>query len=140
VNNQGVTIERCAGDAVKPALYPVTPTSCLTFTSPGSYNIAFSAQLWRTQGGDESVVSIWLRKNGVDVPESRTDVTLQSNSLKLVAAWNFFAPVECSTDCDQYQVMWSYSDPHANIWWEPETTNPTRPAIPSVILTVNQIN
>ena len=55
VNNVGITVERCAGDQIKPAGYPVTPKSCITFTHPGVYNIAFSAQLWRTQGGDESV-------------------------------------------------------------------------------------
>lgn len=138
-NNRGITIERCAGDQTKPALYPVTPKSCITFSSAGVYNIAFSAQLWRTQGGSESVVSIWLRKDGVNVPDSRTDVTVQSNSQKLVAAWNFFVPVECATDCDQYQLMWSYSNDYANIWFESATTNPARPAIPSVIMTVNQV-
>lgn len=138
-NNRGVSIERCAGDETKPAPYPTTPRSCITFSNAGVYNIAFSAQLWRTQGGDESVVSIWLRKDGVNVPDSRTDVTLQSNSVKHVAAWNFFAPVECTSACSQYQLMWSYSDPHANIWYEGTTTTPTRPAVPSVILTVNQV-
>lgn len=139
VNNDGITVERCAGDQAKPALYPVIPKSCITFTDPGVYNIAFSAQLWRTQGGDESVISIWLRKNGVNVADTRTDVTLKANSQKLVAAWNFFAPVTCSTTCDQYQIMWSFTDPHANIWYEGNAVNPTRPDIPSIIMTVNQV-
>lgn len=138
-NNRGVTIERCAGDQTKPALYPSIPKSCITFTNPGVYNIAFSAQLWRTQGGNQDVISIWLRKNGVNVAETRTDVTLLSNSVKSVAAWNFFAPVECSTTCDTYQLMWSYTESHTNLWFEAATTNPSRPDIPSVIVTVNQI-
>jgi hypothetical protein len=138
-NNRGITIERCTGDQTKPALYPTNPKSCITFTNSGVYNIAFSAQLWRTQGGDDAVISIWLRKNGVNVDETRTDVTLKSNSNKVVAAWNFFAPVECSTTCDTYQLMWSYGEPHTNLWFEAAATNPTRPAIPSVIVTVNQV-
>jgi hypothetical protein len=138
-HNRGVTVERCAGDQTKPALYPTTPKSCITFTNPGVYNIAFSAQLWRTQGGNEDVISIWLRKNGVNVAESRTDVTLQSNSIKSVAAWNFFAPVECSSTCDTYQLMWSFKESHTNLWFEAATTDPARPAIPSIILTVNQV-
>jgi hypothetical protein len=138
-NNRGITVERCAGDQTKPALYPTTPKSCITFANPGVYNIAFSAQLWRTQGGNEDVISIWLRKNGVNVAESRTDVTLQSNSIKSVAAWNFFAPVECSSTCDTYQLMWSFKESHTNLWFEAATTGPTRPDIPSVIVTVNQV-
>jgi hypothetical protein len=74
-NNQGVSI---------------TNGSQFTFTNPGVYNLAFSAQLWRLQGGNVSYTSIWLRKNGVDVPDTATDVTLLSNGTRFVAAWNFF--------------------------------------------------
>ncbi len=139
-NNVGITIERCAGDEAKPGGYPVTPKSCITFTHPGVYNIAFSAQLLRTQGGGASVVSIWLRADGANVAQSNTDVTLQSNSQKLVAAWNFFAPVSCGAgDCTQYQLMWSASEAYSNIWYETAQSSPTRPATPSLIVTVNQV-
>ena len=139
VDNSGVTVATCAGDAAKPAGYPTTPKSCLTFTHPGVYNIAFSAQLYRTAGGNSDVVSFWLRKDGVNVPDSNTDVTLMSNGQKLVAAWNFFAPVTCNGSCSTYQLMWSYDGAHTNIWYQGEQTNPARPAVPSVILTVNQV-
>lgn len=139
LNNQGVTIERCAGDETKPAGYPATPKSCITFTTPGVYNIAFSAQLWRTQGGDESVVSIWLRKDGENVPLTNTDITMQSNGQKRVAAWNFFAPVECTPTCSTYQIMWSSSEQYSNLWYQAAQTSPARPEIPSIILTVNQV-
>ena len=138
-NNQGVSVQTCSGDEAKPAGYPSTPRSCLTFTHPGVYNIAFSAQLYRTSGGNADVVSIWLRKDGVDVPDTNTDITLQSNGQKYVAAWNFFAPVTCNGSCSQYQLMWSYDAPSTNLWYQAAATNPTRPAIPSIIVTVNQV-
>ncbi len=138
-NNRGITVERCEGDAVKPAGYPYTPKSCLTFTHPGVYNIAFSAQLWRTRGGDTSVISIWLKSNTGNVPLTNTDVTMQSNGQKLVAAWNFFVPVTCNGTCTTYQLMWSATKENSNLWYQAAQTNPARPAIPSIIVTVNQV-
>lgn len=131
-NNQGVTVVSGPDDAAGRASY-------LTFTHPGVYNIAFSLQLVRTQGGSPDVVSIWLRKNGVNEPNTNTDVTLVSNGQKQVAAWNFFVPVTCNTTCDTWQLMWSADGNFTNIWYQTEQFNPARPAIPSVILTVNQV-
>jgi hypothetical protein len=85
------------------------------------------------------VVSFWLRKDGVNVPASDTDVTLMSNGQKLVAAWNFFVPVTCNGSCSNYQLMWSANASNTNLWYQGEQTNPARPTIPSVILTVNQV-
>ncbi len=131
-NNVGVSVVSGPDDAPG-------RSSFITFTHAGVFNIAFSAQLNRTQGGAETVVSIWLRKNGVDVPDSDTDVTLVANGQKVVAAWNFFAPVSCDVICDSYQLMWSFNGDHTNIWYEGPRTNPTRPGIPSIIMTVNQV-
>jgi hypothetical protein len=121
-----------------------THKSYVTFTRPGIYNIAFSAQIARTQGGSTALTSFWLRKNGVNVPASNTDVTLQAGAGKLVAAWNFFVPVTCATvanvtTCDQYQLMWSYDSQYINLWYDAGQSSPARPATPSVILTVNQV-
>ena len=132
VNNQGITVTSGAGDVSGRASY-------LTFTHPGVYNIAFSLQLLRTQGGSPDTVSIWLRKNGANEPNTNTDITLISNGQKQVAAWNFFVPVECSPTCDTWQLMWSADGAHTNIWYQTPQSNPDRPAIPSVILTVNQV-
>lgn len=132
VNNQGITVEPGAGDAPGRASY-------LTFTHPGVYNIAFSAQLLRTQGGSADTVSIWLRKNGTNEPNTNTDITLIANGQKQVAAWNFFVPVSCDPTCDTWQLMWSADGAFTNIWAQDEQANPARPAIPSIILTVNQV-
>ena len=123
-NNQGVSI---------------TSGSRISFSNNGVYNIAFSAQVTRSQGGSASNISIWLRRNGVDVPDSSTDVTLQANSQRYVAAWNFFVPVTCTTTCDYYEIMWSAESEYTALVYLPAQTAPVRPAIPSIIMTVNQV-
>ena len=123
-NNRGITM---------------TGGSQITFTNEGVYNIAFSSQISRSQGGNENVITIWLRKNGVDVPDSATDLSLFSNGSRLVAAWNFFAPVTCTGPCDYYQLMWSSDSEHTALIYAPSRVSPDRPAIPSIILTVNQV-
>ena len=117
----------------------MTAGNQITFTHPGVYNIAFSAQITRSQGGASSNISIWLAKNGVNVPDSNTDFTLQSNAQRYVAAWNFFVPVTCATTCDTYQLMWSAESEYSALVYLPAQTTPDWPAIPSIILTVNQL-
>jgi hypothetical protein len=115
-------------------------SSYITFSNPGVYNIAFSAQLFRTQGGSSDTVTIWLRQNGADVPDSATDVTLISNGQKVVAAWNFFVEISCDGGtCDTAQLMWSFDNTSTNIYYQDAQSDPTRPAIPSIIMTVNQV-
>lgn len=117
----------------------MTNGDTISFSHPGVYNIAFSAQLSRSQGGPTSTVSIWLAKNGQNVDDTNTDLTLQSNISRHVAAWNFFAPVTCVLICDTYQLMWSTESEYTAIIYEGPQVNPARPAIPSIILTVNQV-
>ena len=77
VNNRGVSI---------------VGGSEITFTTAGVYNLAFSAQMERSQGGAVDNVTIWLRVNGVDIPWTSTDFTMVANSTRVVAAWNFHVP------------------------------------------------
>jgi hypothetical protein len=106
-----------------------------TVANAGVYNVQFSAQLNRTSGGSAQVVSIWLRKNGTDVPNTATHVTMQANAGRLVAAWNFFIDM---TDTDTIQIMWSQNGA-INILAETADLALPHPAIPSVIVTINQL-
>lgn len=129
----GISVQSGAGDEAGRSSY-------ITFSNPGVYNIAFSAQLFRTQGGSADTVSIWLRQNGANVPDTNTDVTLLSNGQKVVAAWNFFVDISCDdSGCDSVQLMWSFDNTHTNIYYQSPQSNPARPAIPSIIMTVNQV-
>ena len=124
LNNQGISIVN---------------DSRISFTKAGVYNIAFSAQIYRSQGGSSSNMSIWLRRNGVNVPDSTTDFILQGSSARYVAAWNFFVPVACTTQCDYYELVWSAENATTSLLYVPPQVLPDRPGIPSLIVTVNQV-
>jgi hypothetical protein len=114
----------------------VVSSSRITIANAGIYNIEFSAQLQKSSGGDDQV-DIWLAKNGSNVANSNTTIMLHSNPGYEVAAWNFLVQANAG---DYYQLYWSSSDTTAQIHAASAGTNPTRPAIPSVILSVTQIS
>ena len=106
----------------------------ITVANAGTYNVQFSAQLSRPQGGGGSAsdVNIWLALNGNDIPWSNTKITMQANDKYIVAAWNWFVTLTAG----QYvEIMWSQQD---SIFLAAVPAG-VHPAIPSVILTVNQI-
>ena len=78
-----------------------------------------------------------MRKNGVDVPSTNSEVILLNSYLqsRVVPAWNFMVRMNAG---DYFQVMWSSADINAEILAIPPQVNPTRPAVPSLILTVQQ--
>lgn len=107
----------------------------ITVNKTGVYNVQFSAQLERLQGGVSKQVIIWLRKNGTDVPDSATHVTMQANSAYLVAAWNFFIQLDAGEHC---QILWTQNDA-IELKYEPANIVVPYPSTPSVILTVTEI-
>ena len=114
----------------------VVSNSRITIANAGIYNIEFSAQLQKTSGGDD-YVDIWLSKNGNNVANSNTTVHLVSNPGYGVAAWNFLVNASAG---DYYELKWHSSDTTMELHAAAAGTNPTRPAIPSVILSVTQVS
>jgi hypothetical protein len=100
----------------------------------GVYNIQFSAQLDKTDSGVDEVI-IWLRKNGSDLTDTATTISLNGNNDKQVAAWNWFVN---SAANDYYQIIWYSADTDLRIL--AETTGGGHPGIPSVIATANRID
>ncbi len=139
----GAGVKICRADGVctdNPGWDPAISGSRISFDQPGVYDVQFSAQFIRLQGGNATDLSIWLTRNGVNVPWSSTDVYTESNTARSVAAWNFFMPVTCTAGvCDYYEIVWSASEPNAVFLAEGPRTDPDRPAIPSIILTVAQV-
>ena len=107
----------------------------ITIANAGIYNIQFSAQFDKTDGGDDSV-QIWLRKDGANVANSNTEITLHSQDGKAVAAWNFVVQASAGS---YYEIAWWSADTAMFLNYIAAGTNPTRPAIPSTILTVTQV-
>ena len=108
--------------------------SRITVAYDGVYNIQFSAQLDKTDSG-EDLVDIWLRYNGADVVWSNTRVTMPKNDAKLVASWNF---VMTMTANSYAEIMWLSDDTAMRLYAEAAGTSPAHPAIPSTIVTVTR--
>jgi hypothetical protein len=104
----------------------------------GKYNLQFSAQLDRSSGTATCYVSIWLRKNGIDIPNTATDVTIQGGTsvAATVAAWNFFINLNAN---EYIELVWSTDNTTAQIQYSPIEVGKPRPAIPSMILSMQQI-
>jgi hypothetical protein len=100
----------------------------------GVYNIQFSAQVDKTDSGADEIV-IWLRKNGSDLTDTATTVTLSGNNDKQVAAWNWFVN---SAANDYYQIIWYSADTDLRLL--AETAGGGHPGIPSVIVTANRVD
>lgn len=105
----------------------------------GHYNFQFSAQLVNIDSVAHDA-SIWPRKNGVDVANACTDITVPSKHGSIngaaVAAWNFFLDLVAG---DYVELMWSTDSTTVSINYTAARTSPVRPAIPSLIVTVNEV-
>jgi hypothetical protein len=128
-----VDTDATSGVSVEPD--PSNRKNKITVSKTGVYNIMFSAQIFRESGGTSKQVIIWLRKNGVDMPNTSTHVAVQANARYLVAAWNFFIQLDAGEYC---QIMWTQDNDITLQYEAPNTTIPY-PAVPSIILTVNEL-
>lgn len=101
----------------------------------GNYNIQFSAQVDKTDSGEDDI-DIWLSVNGNNMDHTNTKLHVVGNSAKTVAAWNWVVSANAN---DYYQIMWSSDDTALRLYATGVQTNPSRPGIPSLIVTVTQV-
>ena len=115
----------------------VVSGSRITVDNTGIYNLQFSAQLDKVAGGASPVdIDIWLAYTGSNVPRSNTTITIQGSQPKVVAAWNFVLPIAAN---DYVQLLWKTSDVDGVLFYQNSSSSPTRPEVPSVIVTLQQI-
>ena len=112
-------------------VYIGSPTSRIYVDEPAVYDIQFSAQVDNTSGGDH-LAYIWLRLNGVNVPNSAGQVRAKGTTGELVVAWNYFIDLKSN---DYIELMWSVSDTAVQLTASGAVA--PHPGIPSVILTVS---
>ena len=114
----------------------VVSGSMIQVANSGVYNIQFSVQLEKNSANKDDV-DIWLSKNGVGVPWSATTVVVEGSSDRNVAAWNFFL----SMDTNEFaEIYWHTDDLNVVALAASGHTVPTHPDIPSIILTVNNVD
>lgn len=113
----------------------------ILFTKTGIYNLQFSAQFQNIDNADQDV-SIWLRKNGIDVQGSSGLVSVPKthggNPVipgHTVTGWNYYIQANAE---DFYQLMWSTSSYTVVTMQYYAAGNPP-PSTASIILTVHQL-
>lgn len=107
----------------------------ITFLHAGRYNIQFSLQIEKTDSGSDDI-ELFLLRNGEIGPWTNTKLTLAGNNAKSVAAWNFVVEEPAGT---YVELAWYSADAEVLLHAEPVQTNPSRPGIPSAIVTITQV-
>ena len=110
----------------------------ITFAVTGKFDIQFSTQLQKADGGSDWV-SVWVEKNGSNISWTNTDVLITGTNTasRHIVAWNFFVDVAVG---DFVQLMMSSTtSTRMSIVSVGTQTGPDRPEIPGTILTVNQV-
>lgn len=126
-NSHGVTVES---------------NTQVSVAATGTYNIAFSSQIFNSDTGAAATISIWLQKKlhssatWNDVPWSNSDVDIPRKDAtgKEIIAWNFFLYLQSDED---FRIVWQTTNINAIINSVPAAS--PKPAIPGTILTVNQV-
>jgi len=108
-----------------------SPTSRIVVDSEGIYNFDTSFQLDKTSGGTAEFY-FWFRLNGVDVPDSASQIRIQGNDAEIFSSLNFFFDLKAN---DYVEMMFSTTSLSVELLSVVAT--PPVPAIPSIILTVN---
>jgi hypothetical protein len=114
----------------------VVSGSMIQVANSGVYNIQFSAQLEKSSANKEDV-DIWLSKNGVGVPWSATTIVVEGSSDRQVAAWNFLLSMDTNEFAELY---WHSDDLNVVALAASGHAVPAHPDIPSIILTVNNVD
>jgi len=114
----------------------IVSNSRITIANTGIYNIQWSAQFTNPTSAEHDV-TIWLRKNGADVPGSSGIVLVPakhgSADGHTLPSWNFLLDVVAG---DYYEFVWSTVNTSVYISFQPAGTPP--PSTASVVMTVTQ--
>jgi hypothetical protein len=116
-------------------------SSQITFVYEGVYNIQFSIQLANDDNATQDI-DIWFRKNGADIANSNSRFGLAprksaGDPYHVIASLNF---VDSFAAGDYVELYWCTTNTAAYIESYVAGTTPTRPAIPSVILTATFVS
>jgi len=108
-----------------------SPASRIVVDSEGIYNFDTSFQVDKTSGGVENFF-FWFRLNGVDVPDSASQIRIQGNNAEIFSSLNYFFDLKAN---DYIELIFSVSD--LSVELKSFVAAPPVPSIPSIILTVS---
>ena len=108
----------------------------ITVVNAGTYTKIFTLIINKTSGGT-SLISIWLRLNGVDVVGSRQDLELINTLAQIFTSGNFTLNIPAG---GYIEMCWSSADTTVQLAALPAAVNPIRPTGDSVKLTLTRIS
>jgi hypothetical protein len=116
-------------------------SSRLNVRNSGVYNIQFSIQFKNTTN-DTQDADVWFKKNGTNITASNSRFGFPprksaGDPSHTIAALNFYIELQAN---DYVEIMWRVSDTGVSIEQYGTSTSPTRPAVPSVIVTLQDIS
>lgn len=110
--------------------------SIFKVNSPGDYEFIFSA-LCDTTSGNGTTIDIWFRKNGSDIADSNTRAQIATATNVIISVAPFIVDLNSG---DDIELFWYGSTTNVQLLAIGTQSTPTRPATPSVILTVKKIS
>jgi hypothetical protein len=116
---------------VSNGVYIGSPTSRIYVDEHSIYNFLFSIQLDKTSGGS-GIFWVWPRINGVDVPDSNSQIQIQGNDAEQLVTVGYFFDLKAG---DYVEIMFAVNDTTVQMDYFPASA--FYPAIPSIILTVS---
>jgi hypothetical protein len=116
---------------VTKGVYLGSPASRVYVDTEGVYNFLFSIQLDKTSGGT-GIFWVWPRINGVDVPDSNSQVQIQGNNAEQLVTVGYFFELSPG---DYVEIMYAVNDVSVQV--EAFPASGFYPSIPSIILTVS---
>jgi hypothetical protein len=116
-------------------------SSRLNVSQSGIYNIQFSIQFTNTTNSSQDV-DVWFRKNGTNADKSNSRFGFAprkgvGDPFHTIAAMNFFLSLNAN---DYVEIMWRPTDVGVTIEQYSAGTSPTRPAVPSAIVTLSFVS
>lgn len=111
----------------------------VTVANAGAYRASISIQFTNTNTQAHDA-TFWIRKNGVDVPNSASRVTVPSTHGGITGHQVTMVELAQRLNAGDYlQFVWAAENVAVKIETLSAGTTPVHPQIPSVIVTVNQI-
>jgi hypothetical protein len=116
-------------------------SSRLNVSQSGIYNVQFSIQFTNTTNASQDV-DVWFRKNGTNIDKSNSRFGFAprkgaGDPFHTIAAMNFFVSMNAN---DYVEIMWRTNDVGVTIEQYPAGISPTRPAVPSAIVTLSFVS
>ena len=115
--------------------------SRITVADAGIWNLQFSIQFTNTTNASQDV-DVWFRVNGTNVANSNSRFGFAprkgvGDPFHIIAAMNYFVSLNAT---NYIEIMWRPTDVGVTIEQYAASASPTRPAVPSAIVTMSFVS